>query len=63
VEPPPPPARPIGPAYDRSESVFTHLFHPSESTPWTSQEPAFVPVRDTRVPFSIKRNPFDWRRR
>jgi hypothetical protein len=63
VEPPPPPARPIGPAYDRSESVFANLFHPSESTPWTPQAPAFAPARDTRVPFSIKRNPFGRRGR
>jgi hypothetical protein len=60
---PPPPAMPLGPAYDRSESVFANLFHPSDTTPWTPQAPAFVPARDTRVPFSIKRSPFDRRRR
>jgi hypothetical protein len=47
---PPPPARPLGPAYDRSESMFASLFHPSAT--------AFVPAPDTRLPFSIKRNPF-----
>ena len=56
---PPPPAMPLGPAYDRSQSVFANLFHPSETTPWAPQAPA----RDTRVPFSIKRGPFDRRRR
>jgi hypothetical protein len=45
-----PPARPLGPAYDRSESMFASLFHPSA--------PAFVSAPDTRLPFSIKRNPF-----
>jgi hypothetical protein len=60
---PPRPATPLGPAYDRSGSVFANLFHPSESTPWTPQPPAFLAGRDTRVPFSIKRSPFDrWRR-
>jgi hypothetical protein len=60
---PPPPAVPLGPAYDHSGSVFANLFHPSESTPWTPQPPAFLAGRDTRVPFSIKRSPFDRRRR
>jgi hypothetical protein len=55
---PPPPAMPIGPAYDRSQSVFANLFHPSETTPWAPQAPASVPARDTRVPFSIKKNRF-----
>jgi hypothetical protein len=60
---PPRPATPLGPAYDRSGSVFANLFHPSESTPSTPQPPAFLAGRDTRVPFSIKRSPFDRRRR
>jgi hypothetical protein len=59
---PPPPAMPLGPAYDRSESVFANLFHPSETTPWAPQAPAFVPDRDTRVPFSIAKNRFGRRR-
>jgi hypothetical protein len=59
---PPPPAMPLGPAYDRSQSVFANLFHPSETTPWTPQAPAFVPARDTRVPFSITKNRFGRRR-
>jgi hypothetical protein len=62
VDAPPPPAMPLGPAYDRSESVFANLFHPSETTPWTPQSPAFVPVRDTRIPFSISKNRFGRRR-
>ncbi|MGB8534768.1 MAG: hypothetical protein WCD57_00015, partial [Acidobacteriaceae bacterium] len=59
---PPPPAMPLGPAYDRSQSVFANLFHPSETTPWTPQAPAFVPARDTRVPFFIAKNRFGRRR-
>jgi hypothetical protein len=59
---PPPPAMPLGPAYDRRESVFANLFHPSETTSSAPQAPAFVSAPDTRVPFSIKRNPFAWRR-
>jgi hypothetical protein len=54
---PPPPARPLGPAYDHSESAFANLFHPSETTPWAPQAPEFVSAPDTRVP------PFDRRRR
>jgi hypothetical protein len=59
---PPSPAMPLGPAYDRSESVFANLFHPSETAPWAPQAPAFVPARDTRIPFSIAKNRFGRRR-
>jgi hypothetical protein len=59
---PPPPAMPIGPAYDRSQSVFANLFHPSETTPWAPQPPTFIPAPDTRVPFSITKNRFGRRR-
>ena len=47
---PPPPGRPIGPAYDRSQSVFAQLFHPSEA-------PAFEAAPDTRVPLWMQRIP------
>jgi hypothetical protein len=60
--PPPPPVMPLGPAYDRSESVFANLFHPSETTPRAPQAPAFVSAPDTRSPFSIRKNPFARRR-
>ena len=56
AEVPPPPDRPIGPAYDRSQSVFAHLFHPAEGTSWAP------PAPDTRVPFSIQKNRFGRRR-
>jgi hypothetical protein len=59
---PPPPAMPIGPAYDRSESVFANLFHPAETTSWAPHAPVLDPAPDTRVPFSIKKNPFARRR-
>ncbi|MGB8539429.1 MAG: hypothetical protein WCD57_23600 [Acidobacteriaceae bacterium] len=59
---PPPPNRPIGPAYDRSQSVFAHLFHPSEGTSSAPQAPAFGSAPDTRVPFSIQKNRFGRRR-
>jgi hypothetical protein len=59
---PPPPAMPLGPAYDRNESVFANLFHPAETTSWAPHAPVPNPAPDTRVPFSIKRNPFGRRR-
>jgi hypothetical protein len=59
---PPPPAMPLGPAYDRSESPFVSLFHPSETTPRAPQAPGFFPAPDPRVPFSIKKNRFGRRR-
>ena len=59
---PPPQAMPIGPAYDRSQSVFANLFHPADTTPWAPQAPASVPARDTRVPFFIAKNRFGRRR-
>jgi hypothetical protein len=60
--PPPLPAMPLGPAYDRSESVFTNLFHPSETTPRAPQASAFFAAPDPRVPFSIQKNRFGRRR-
>ncbi|MGB8537533.1 MAG: hypothetical protein WCD57_14030 [Acidobacteriaceae bacterium] len=45
---PPSPAMPIGPAYDRSQSVFADLFHPSDA--------------DTKLPLWKQRLPA-WRRR
>ncbi|MGB8535931.1 MAG: hypothetical protein WCD57_05925, partial [Acidobacteriaceae bacterium] len=59
---PPPPDRPIGPAYDRSQSVFAHLFHPSEGASSAPQAPPFDSAPDTRVPFSIQKNRFGRRR-
>ncbi|MGB8535956.1 MAG: hypothetical protein WCD57_06050, partial [Acidobacteriaceae bacterium] len=59
---PPPPDRPIGPAYDRSQSVFAHLFHPSEGTSSAPQASPFGSAPDTRVPFSIQKNRFGRRR-
>jgi hypothetical protein len=58
AEVPPPPAMPLGPAYDRSESPFVSFFHPSETTPPAPQAPAFLAAPDPRVPFSIKKNRF-----
>ena len=60
---PPPPARPIGPAHDRSQSVFANLFHPSETTPWAPKAPASGSAPDTRVPFWMNRIPVARRRR
>jgi hypothetical protein len=57
------PPRPIGPAFNPSESVFASLFHPSETMPWAPKDPAFVSPPDTRSPFSIRKNPFARRRR
>jgi hypothetical protein len=54
---PPPP----GPTFDPTESAFAHPFHPSETTPSALHAPLFV-APDTRVPFSIKKNPFARRR-
>ena len=51
----------LGPAFNPSESVFTSLFHPSEATPPAPHDPAFVSP-DTRLPFSIRKNPFARRR-
>ncbi|MGB8536156.1 MAG: hypothetical protein WCD57_07070 [Acidobacteriaceae bacterium] len=59
---PPPPDRPIGPAYDRSQSVFAHLFHPAEPTSSAPPAPPFSSAPDTRVPFSIQKNRFGRRR-
>jgi len=53
---------PLGPAFSPSESPFPGLFHVSESTPPAPYAPAFVSAPDTRVPFSIKRNPVGRRR-
>jgi hypothetical protein len=52
---PPPPAMPLGPAFDPSESAFVNHFHSSETTP-------SAPAPDTRRPFSIRNNAFGRRR-
>jgi hypothetical protein len=52
---------PPGPTFDPSDSAFAHPFHPSETTPSALHAPAFA-APDTRVPFSIKKNPFARRR-
>jgi hypothetical protein len=54
--------RPIGPAFDPSESPFTSLFHPSETVPSAPYGPGVGSAPDTRTPFSIRRNPFARRR-
>ena len=59
---PPSPVMPIGPAYDRSQSVFANLFHPSGATSSGPQTPSFGSAPDTRVPFSIQKNRFGRRR-
>jgi hypothetical protein len=51
---PPPP----GPIVDPSEPAFANRLGSSEATPSVSHAPAFVSPPDTRVPFSIKKNPF-----
>jgi hypothetical protein len=62
VDAPPPPAMPLGPAFDPSESAFASFFHPSETTLRAHQAPAFASAPDSRVPFATKRNPFARRR-
>ena len=59
---PPPPAMPIGPAFDPSESAFASLIRASETTLSARYVPGFMSAPDTRVPFSIKKNPFARRR-
>jgi hypothetical protein len=54
---PPSPAMPLGPAYDRNQSAFAHLFHPAETPPSVPQRPAFDFARDTRVPLWLQRIP------
>jgi hypothetical protein len=54
--------RPIGPAFNPSESPFTSLFHPSEAVPSAPYGPGFGSAPDTRTPFSIRKNPFARRR-
>jgi hypothetical protein len=58
----PPPAMPLGPAFDPSESAFVNHFHSSETTPGAPHASAFVSAPDTRRPFYIKKNPFARRR-
>jgi hypothetical protein len=57
AEVPPPPVMPIGPAYDRSQSVFAHLFHPAESTS------SALPAPDPGAPLWMQRIPIARRRR
>jgi hypothetical protein len=54
AEPPPDP----GP----SQSIFANRCTPAEAPPPSPYVPLFPSVRDTRVPFSIKKNPFARRR-
>jgi hypothetical protein len=54
--PPPPP----NPTPNHTESAFASRFSSSETTSTPPHAPSFVP--DTRVPFSINRNPFARRR-
>jgi hypothetical protein len=56
----PPPGTPPRPIFDHSESAFANRFGPSETTSWAPD--AFNSSPDTRVPFSIKNNPFARRR-
>jgi len=60
---PPPPVMPIGPAYDRSQSVFANLFHPSGATSSGPQTPSFGSAPDTRAPLWMQRIPIARRRR
>ena len=60
---PPPPVMPIGPAHDRSQSVFAHLFHPSDGASSAPQAPALGSVPDTRLPLWQLRIPIARRRR
>ena len=59
---PPPPVMPIGPAYDRSQSMFANLFHPSETTS-SAPQPAFDSAPDTRIPYWMRNIPIARRRR
>ena len=59
-DPPPPPAPTPNPIQNPSVSAFASRFSSSETTSTPPHAPSFVP--DTRVPFSIKRNPFGPRR-
>jgi hypothetical protein len=56
---PPPPGTTPSPIFDPSESAFANRFS-SSGTSWAPH--AFDPAPDTRVPFSIKKNPFARRR-
>ena len=55
---PPPP----GPVFDPSESAFANRFQALGETPSALYAPEFV-APDTRVPFSIEKNPSTWRLR
>jgi hypothetical protein len=58
TEDPPPPPNPIpNPLFDPSDSAVANRFGSSEATPAPTQAPGFFAVPDTRVPFSIRRNP------
>jgi hypothetical protein len=59
----PPPPNPIpNSIFDPSDSAVANRFGSLETTPSASQAPGFFAVPDTRVPFSIGRNPFARRR-
>ena len=53
---------PTGTTFDPSDSAFANHLSFSETTPSAPHAPMFVPAPDTRVPFSIKKNPFARRR-
>jgi hypothetical protein len=57
---PPPSGSTPSPIFDSSESAFTNRSSPRQTTSWAPD--AFDSAPDTRVPFSIKRNPFARRR-
>jgi hypothetical protein len=59
---PPPPSPIPNPIFDSSDSVFANRFSSPEAASSASQAPGFFAVPDTRVPFSIGRNPFARRR-
>jgi hypothetical protein len=64
AEPEPAPASaadappPSGITFDPRDSAFANRVSLSETTPSAPHAPMFVSAPDTRVPFSIKKNPF-----
>jgi hypothetical protein len=61
-EAPPPPGTTPNPIFDPSGSAFANPFGSSETTSSAPHAPVFASAPDTRVPFSIKKNPFARRR-
>ena len=57
-----PPGITPSPVFDPSASTFTDGFNSWEKNPSAPHAPGFVSAPDTRVPFSIKKNPFARRR-